>query len=266
MQISALSAVQNRLQPQEARPLPSGFLPFWARSNRLRHLRALLQVVLGSVIYVVALRRLDGLAAAGLTLQKRRGRAPAGKGMEMIELYIAIAVVLLLAIMAVAIYNGLVQKRVRCEEAWSQIDVQLKRRYDLIPNLVETVKGYAAHERETLENVIQARNAAIGADGVQQQAEAENMLSGALRQLFALSEAYPNLKANQNFAQLQEELTSTENKIAFARQHYNDTVAVYNIAIQKFPNNMVAGPLGFHKRDMFEIEAPEQREAPKVEF
>jgi LemA protein len=184
----------------------------------------------------------------------------------MIGLYIAIGVLLLLAIFAVAVYNGLVQKRVRCEEAWSQIDVQLKRRYDLIPNLVETVKGYAAHERETLENVIQARNAAIGAQGVQQQAEAENMLSGALRQLFALSEAYPNLKANENFAQLQEELTSTENKIAFARQHYNDTVAVYNIAIQQFPNNMIAGPFGFKKRDMFEIEAPEQRETPKVEF
>ncbi|NBB95120.1 MAG: LemA family protein [Planctomycetes bacterium] len=184
----------------------------------------------------------------------------------MIGLYIAIGVLLLLAIVAVAVYNRLVQKRVRCEEAWSQIDVQLKRRYDLIPNLVDTVKGYAAHEKETLENVIQARNAAVGAQGVQEQAEAENMLSGALRQLFALSEAYPNLKANENFAQLQEELTSTENKIAFARQHYNDTVAVYNIAIQQFPNNMIAGPLGFQKREMFEIEDPEQREAPKVEF
>jgi LemA protein len=184
----------------------------------------------------------------------------------MTGLYIAIGVVLLLAIFVIAVYNGLVQKRVRCEEAWSQIDVQLKRRYDLIPNLVETVKGYAAHERETLENVIKARNSAIAAQGVQQQAEAENMLSGALRQLFALSEAYPNLKANENFAQLQEELTSTENKIAFARQHYNDTVAVYNIAIQQFPNNMIAGPFGFRKREMFEIEAPEQREAPKVQF
>jgi LemA protein len=184
----------------------------------------------------------------------------------MIGLYIAIGVILLLAIFAVSVYNGLVRKRVRCEEAWSQIDVQLKRRYDLIPNLVETVKGYAAHEKETLENVIKARNAAVAADGVQQQAEAENMLSGALRQLFALSEAYPNLKANQNFAQLQEELTSTENKIAFARQNYNNNVAVYNIAIQQFPNNMLAGPLGFQKREMFEIEEPEQREAPKVEF
>jgi LemA protein len=184
----------------------------------------------------------------------------------MIGLYIAIAVVVVLIVAAIGLYNSLVSKRVRCEEAWSQIDVQLKRRYDLIPNLVETVKGYAAHERETLESVIAARNQAISAQGVQEQAGAENMLTGALNKLFALSENYPNLKANENFARLQEELTSTENKIAFARQHYNDSVAVYNIAIQKFPNNMLAGPLGFSKRDMFEIEAPEQREAPQVSF
>ncbi len=184
----------------------------------------------------------------------------------MVTLYVIIGVVVLLGLSLIAIYNALVQKRIRCDEAWSQIDVQLKRRYDLIPNLVETVKGYASHEKETLENVIQARNAAISAKGVQEQAGAENMLSGALRQLFALSEAYPNLKANENFAQLQEELTTTENKIAFSRQHYNDSVAVYNIATQKFPNNMIAGMFNFTKRDMFELEEPAQREAPKVSF
>jgi len=181
-------------------------------------------------------------------------------------LWIVLAVVVLIVLALIGIYNGLVQKRIRCQEAWSQIDVQLKRRYDLIPNLVNTVKGYAAHEKETLERVIQARNAAIGAQGVQAQAEAENMLTGALRQLFALSEAYPNLKANENFAQLQEELTSTENKIAFSRQHYNDSAAVYNVAREKFPNSIVAGAFGFRKRDYFEIEEPTHREAPKVEF
>jgi LemA protein len=184
----------------------------------------------------------------------------------MVGVYVAIGVVVLLLLFVVAIYNGLVQKRVRCDEAWAQIDVQLKRRYDLIPNLVETVKGYAAHEKETLENVIKARNSAISADGVAQQAEAENMLTGALNRLFALSEAYPSLKANENFAQLQEELTSTENKISFARQHFNDSVAVYNVATMKFPNNIVAGMFNFKKRDMFELEEPEQREAPKVSF
>lgn len=181
-------------------------------------------------------------------------------------LWIILAIVVLAVVALIAIYNGLIHKRVRCQEAWSQIDVQLKRRYDLIPNLVETVKGYAAHEKETLERVIQARNAAIGASGVKEQAQAENMLTGALRQLFALSEAYPNLKANENFAQLQEELTGTENKIAFSRQHYNDSVAVYNMAREKFPSNIVAGMFGFQKREYFELEEPAAREAPKVQF
>ena len=174
--------------------------------------------------------------------------------------------IVLFVLVIVAIYNSLVQKRIRCQEAWSQIDVQLKRRYDLIPNLINTVKGYAAHEKETLERVIAARNQAISAEGVQAQAEAENMLTGALKQLFALSEAYPNLKANENFAQLQEELTSTENKIAFARQHYNDSAAVYNTAREKFPNNMIAGAFNFQKRDYFEIEEPSHRQAPEVSF
>jgi len=179
---------------------------------------------------------------------------------------IILGVLVLALLLAVYTYNSLVTKRVRVRNAWSQIDVQLKRRYDLIPNLVETVKGYAAHEKETLERVVQARNQAISASGVAQQAEAENMLSGALRQLFALSEAYPNLKANENFAQLQEELTSTENRISFARQHYNDTTAGYNTACQTFPNNLLAGMFGFKLEDFFELEEPEMREAPKVEF
>jgi LemA protein len=181
-------------------------------------------------------------------------------------LWVVIGLVVVIAVAVIAIYNGLIHKRVRCDEAWSQIDVQLKRRYDLIPNLVETVKGYASHERETLENVIKARNAAIAADGVAAQAGAENMLTGALGKLFALSESYPNLKANENFAQLQEELTTTENKIAFSRQHFNDSVAVYNIAVQKFPNNMIAGAFNFTSKEMFELEEPAQREAPKVSF
>ena len=184
----------------------------------------------------------------------------------MTPIIVILAILVVTALALVAVYNSLVSKRVRCREAWSQIDVQLKRRYDLIPNLVETVKGYAAHERETLERVIQARNQALAADGVAKQAEAENFLTGALRQLFALSESYPDLKANQNFSQLQEELTSTENKIAFARQHYNDSSAIYNTARQKFPNSIVAGMFNFKEQDFFELEEPEAREAPKVEF
>jgi LemA protein len=163
-------------------------------------------------------------------------------------------------------YNRLVRLRVRTEDGWSSIDVQLKRRYDLIPNLVETVKAYAKHERETLENVVKARQAGIDAKDVQEQAQAENMITGALRQLFALSEAYPDLKANQNFGQLQEELATTENKIAFARQHYNDTVSQYNGTLQTFPTNVIGGMFGFRNRDFFEIEVPEQREVPKVSF
>ena len=184
----------------------------------------------------------------------------------MIPLLVILGIVAVLVLLGIGVYNSLVTKRMRCREAWSQIDVQLKRRHDLIPNLVETVKGYASHEKETLERVIQARNTAVAASGVQEQAEAENMLTGALRQLFAVSEAYPQLKANENFAQLQEELTSTENRIAFARQHYNDSAAVYNVAIEKFPNSLIAGPMGFKPREFFEIEDPAHREAPQVQF
>jgi LemA protein len=176
---------------------------------------------------------------------------------------------ILLAVVAIAVislYNSLVGLRQRVRSAWSQIDVQLKRRYDLIPNLVETVKGYAAHEKETFERVVQARNAAIAATGVAQQAQAENALTGALRQLFALAEAYPDLKANQNFLALQEELTSTENRIAFARQHYNDVVASYNTRRLSFPANLFASALGFGPEEFFEIETPAERTAPAVKF
>jgi len=179
---------------------------------------------------------------------------------------IAIAVIILLVLILIGLYNALVHKRIRCREAWSQIDVQLKRRYDLIPNLVETVKGYAAHEKQTLEAVIQARTQAIGAGSVKEQAQAENVLTGALRQLFALSESYPDLKANQNFAQLQEELVSTENKISFARQHYNDCSATYNTARETFPGNIVAGMFGFKAQDYFELEDQQARQTPKVSF
>ena len=153
----------------------------------------------------------------------------------MLFVWIILALVVLLVIYVLVTYNGLVSLRNRIENAWAQIDVQLKRRYDLIPNLVETVKGYAAHERDTLEAVIQARNMAMTAQGPQDQAAAENMITGALKSVFALSEAYPDLKANQNFLNLQEELTGTEGRIAYARQFYNDTVYNYNTKIQSVP-------------------------------
>ena len=186
----------------------------------------------------------------------------------MIPFLIVLGILAVIVFVVIGVYNSLVRKRIRCREAWSQIDVQLKRRYDLIPNLVNTVKGYAAHEKETLESVIKARQAAIDvpAGDVKGQAMAENFLTGALRQIFALSESYPDLKANQNFLQLQEELTSTENRIAFSRQHYNDSAAVYNTARETFPNSMIAGMFHFEPRDYFEVDEPEQREAPKVEF
>jgi len=179
---------------------------------------------------------------------------------------ILLAALFVIGFLIVGIYNRLIRLRVRTEDAWSSIDVQLKRRYDLIPNLVETVKGYAKHERETLDAVIKARQAGIDAKGVAEQAQAENMITGALRQLFALSEAYPDLKANDNFARLQEELSSTENKIAFSRQHYNDTVSQYNATLQTFPTNVVGNSFGFERRDFFEMEDEAQREAPQVSF
>jgi len=178
---------------------------------------------------------------------------------------IILGIVVLLVILVIGLYNKLVRLRNRIENAWAQIDVQLKRRWDLIPNLVETVKGYASHEKETLEAVINARNAAATAQGPQAQAQSENMLTGALRQLFALSEAYPDLKANQNFLELQEELTATEGRIAYARQHYNDSVLKYNTAIQTFPAVVLAGPLRFTEREYFEAD-DESRGTVTVEF
>jgi LemA protein len=159
----------------------------------------------------------------------------------------------------------MVAMRQSVKNAWSQIDVQLKRRYDLIPNLVETAKGYLKHERETLEAVIKARQMAIDAEGVAEQAKAENMLTQTLRSLFAVSENYPDLKANQNMMALQEELTSTENKISFARQFYNDQVMRFNTYLQKFPNNVIAGMFNFQQEEFFEIEGAE-REVVKVKF
>jgi LemA protein len=169
-------------------------------------------------------------------------------------------------IWVIAAYNGLVRLRNQVRNAWSQIDVQLKRRHDLIPNLVETVKGYAAHEKDTLENVTQARAAAVGATGVKEAAQAENMLTQSLGRLMLVVEQYPDLKANQNFLSLQEELSSTENKIAFSRQYYNDEVMRFNTRIQSFPPNLVAGIFGFAQEDFFELEDQAQREVPKVQF
>lgn len=179
---------------------------------------------------------------------------------------IVIAVVVVLVLYVISIYNGLVRKRNQVDNAWSQIDVQLKRRLDLIPNLVETVKGYAAHEKSTLEAVVNARNAALAAPGnPASQAAADNVLTGALRQLFALSEAYPDLKANQNFLALQEELTATEGRVAYARQFYNDSVLGYNNKLQVFPAVIFAGMFHFEKREFFEAEDA-AREVPKVQF
>jgi LemA protein len=163
-------------------------------------------------------------------------------------------------------YNGLVRLRNQLENAWAQIDVQLKRRHDLIPNLVETVKGYAAHERGTFEKVTQARNIAVSAKSVGERAEAENVLTGALKSLFAVAEAYPELKANQEFMRLQEELASTENKVAFSRQFYNDSVMTYNTHIEVFPTNFIATMFNFGRREFFEVKAEDERTAPQVKF
>ncbi len=172
----------------------------------------------------------------------------------MLIVWIILAIVVVLVAYGVITYNGLVSMRNRIENAWAQIDVQLKRRYDLIPNLVETVKGYAAHERETLEAVVQARNMAMAAQGPHDQAEAENMITGALKSVFALSEAYTDLKATENFLNLQEELTGTEGRIAYARQFYNDTVFRYNTKVQSVPSNIVANQFNFAEREYFEVD------------
>jgi len=170
------------------------------------------------------------------------------------------------ALMAVGMYNSLVTLRNRCDNGWSQIDVQLRRRYDLIPNLVETVKGYAKHESTVFQNVTQARAAAVNAQTVKEQGQAENVLSGALKSLFAVAENYPELKANQNFLMLQEELAGTESKVAYARQFYNDTVMKYNMRTQVFPSSIIANMFGFKQRDYFQIEEEVAKGPVKVQF
>ena len=185
--------------------------------------------------------------------------------------WIILGLIVLFVIWLVSVYNGLVALRQRVNQAFSDIDVQTKQRHDLIPNLVETVKGYAAHERGTLEAVVQARNAAMTAQagGVAAQAAAENALTGALRQLFALSEAYPDLKANQNFQQLQNELSDLENKIAAARRFFNNAVQEYNTGIQQFPAVLLAGALGFTPKEFFDVGVEQRKEleqAPQVKF
>ncbi len=169
-------------------------------------------------------------------------------------LIVLIVIAILLALYVIVTYNGLIRLRNRIQNAWAQIDVQLRRRYDLIPNLVETVKGYAAHEKGTFEAVTQARANAINAQGPADQARAENMISGALKSLFAVSEAYPDLKANQNFLSLQEELSGTEGRISYARQYYNDAVLRMNTKIQSFPSNILANMFGFKEHEYFEAD------------
>ena len=181
-------------------------------------------------------------------------------------LWLGIGVVLIIIIWAISIYNSLITLRIRSEEAWSDIDVQLKRRYNLIPNLVETVKGYAQHEKTVFENVTKARTAAINAAGVEAQSKAENMLSDALKSLFAVAENYPNLKASDNFAKLQDELTDTENKIEAARRFYNSNIRDLNIKIDRFPDKMIAGSFSFKKKEMFELDLEEERKAVTVKF
>jgi len=177
-----------------------------------------------------------------------------------------IGVVVLLVLWLIGVFNSLVSARNRVKEAWSDIDVQLKRRYDLIPNLIETVKGYAAHESGVLENVIKARSAAMNAQSVGQHAEAENMLSGALKSLFALAEAYPTLRASENFAKLQDELSDTENKIQAARRFYNTNVLALNNKTEQFPTNVVAGMFSFSKAEFFELSSDAERQPVKVSF
>ena len=181
---------------------------------------------------------------------------------------IVLAVIVVLVLWAVTVYNGLISMRQRVNQAFADIDVQLKQRHDLVPNLVETVKGYAAHERGTLDEVVKARNAAVSAQGPAQQAAAENMLSGALRQLFALSESYPDLKASANFQQLQAELSDLENKIAASRRFFNNAVQEYNTGIQRFPAALFAGAFGFAQKDYFDLgdDRKAVSDAPQVKF
>jgi LemA protein len=180
--------------------------------------------------------------------------------------FVVAAILVVLGLVAVVLYNRLVRLRNRAENSWAQVDVQLRKRYDLIPNLVETVKGYASHERETFEEVTRARTAAQQATSVNQKAEAENMLTAAIGRLFAVAEAYPELRASENFQQLQAQLADVEGKIAIARQVYNDAVLSYDNALETVPTNIVAGMFNFEPRAYFEIEDPAVREAPSVRF
>jgi LemA protein len=184
----------------------------------------------------------------------------------LVAVIIVLGVLGLVAIIGIGIYNGLVGSRNQVDNAWAQIDVQLKRRHDLIPNLVETAKGYMKHERDTFESITKARSAAMGAKGVSEIAKSEGQLADALSKFMLVVENYPELKANQNFLALQEELSSTENKIAFSRQNYNDQVLFYNNKIQMFPSNVIAGMFVFTQRDFFKVETALEREAPKVSF
>lgn len=181
-------------------------------------------------------------------------------------LLILVVVLVVVGVWFVGAYNMLVRSRNRVKESWSDIDVQLKRRYDLIPNLIETVKGYAAHEQKTLDMVIQARSRAMGAQTVAEHAQAENMLTGALKSLFALSESYPQLRAVESFTKLQDELTDTENKIQAARRFYNTNVMSLNTQVEQFPTNMIAGMLGFHKEEFFQLSESAAREPVAVKF
>jgi LemA protein len=184
----------------------------------------------------------------------------------MTVLIILLAIVLVLGIMFGSMYNSLIRLRNQVKNAWSQIDVQLKRRHDLIPNLIETVKGYMGHEKDTLENITKARSEAMGAGSVGDKSKAESKLSGAMSQFYVVVENYPDLKANENFLALQEELTSTENKISFSRQAYNDQVLFYNNKIQVVPSNIIAGMFNFKEEEFFEIEDAAEKAVPKVKF
>jgi len=215
------------------------------------------------------LRRLAAVTYRHYLTVTPSGRArPPPKELPMSSTLIVLAVIVVLIVWAISVYNGLISMRQRVNQAFADVDVQLKQRHDLVPNLVETVKGYAAHERGTLDEVVKARNAAVTAQGPAQQAAAENMLSGALRQLFALSESYPDLKASANFQQLQAQLSDLENKIAAARRFFNNAVQEYNSGIQRFPAALFASSFGFAQKDFFDL--GDQRatvgEAPSVKF